>query len=261
MVEYMLKDREPRERLAAIEGLLDPGTIRLLEGLGIGGGWDCLEVGGGGGSIAAWLCQRVGGAGRVLVTDIDTRYLDALDAANLEVRRHDITSDDLPGSAFDLIHVRAVLEHLTPAGRASALRRMVAALKPDGSLLAESGDYVSWTPATQMLPERAAFFAKLSAAVFQALPPLDFFYGRHLAEELQEHGLVMIASEGRVALVRGGSPVSRIWGTVWATLGERITASGRITKQELERFVSLHHDPSFAWLGPICVAAWGRRPG
>ena len=117
-------------------------------------------MGAGAGSIAAWLCQRVGATGHVLATDLDTRFLDALDAPTLEVRRHDITTDALPEGAFDLIHIRAVLEHLPPPARAAALGRMVAALKPGGWLLAESGDYVSWTPATALPAERAACFVR-----------------------------------------------------------------------------------------------------
>jgi hypothetical protein len=66
----------------------------------------------------------------VVATDINTRFLDALDHPNLEVRRHDIIADELEESAFDLVQVRAVLMHLAEPGR--ALQRMVAALKSGG---------------------------------------------------------------------------------------------------------------------------------
>src|SRR5262245_60645354 len=102
MTEYVLQDHEALGRLRALEAALDSGTIRFLEALGTCEGWRCLEVGAGAGSIAAWLCQRVGATGHVLATDLDTRFLDALDAPNLEVRRHDITTDELPEGAFDL---------------------------------------------------------------------------------------------------------------------------------------------------------------
>ena len=49
-----------RQRLASIEAQYDPITIRSLERCDIAGGWQCLEVGAGGGSIATWLCERVG---------------------------------------------------------------------------------------------------------------------------------------------------------------------------------------------------------
>jgi hypothetical protein len=53
------------DRFIALSALFDAGTIRHLEGCGVSSGWHCLEVGGGGGSIAAWLSQRVGSRGRV----------------------------------------------------------------------------------------------------------------------------------------------------------------------------------------------------
>jgi hypothetical protein len=52
-----------RQRLDAIEAWFDPGTIRHLTERGVAPGWHCLEVGAGGGSIAAWLGDRVGPAG------------------------------------------------------------------------------------------------------------------------------------------------------------------------------------------------------
>lgn len=259
MAEYVLKNVEARQRLEAIEGLLDPGTIRLLEAIGARGGWHCLEVGAGAGSIATWLSEHVGPTGRVVATDVDTRFLDALESSNLEVRRHDIVGDELPDRAFDLVHVRAVLEHLQPSLRAAALKRMVGALKPGGWLLAESGDYVSWTPVSDPSSERAALFVKASAAVLEALP-VDMFYGRHLHSDVQAYGLVDVGGEGRVGLIRGASTVSKVWPLVWETIGERTVASGALTTHEVESFIALHDDPDFTWLGPVCMAVWGRRP-
>src|SRR4051812_45567785 len=108
------------QRFANLESIYDPRTIAFLEATGIDAGWRCLEVGGGGGSVAAWLADRVGPSGDVLVTDIDPRFLQGLAASgrpNLEVRQHDITSDRLPPDAFDLIHARLVLLHLPGADR------------------------------------------------------------------------------------------------------------------------------------------------
>jgi tRNA A58 N-methylase Trm61 len=70
--------KEASARFAALAAMLDPETIRHLEERGIGSGWHCLEVGGGGGSIATWLAARVGPPGHVLATDIDPRFLESL---------------------------------------------------------------------------------------------------------------------------------------------------------------------------------------
>ncbi len=122
--------RQARERLSLLENILDPLTIDHLQATGVGAGWRCLEVGGGLGSIAAWLCDRVGASGGVVATDIDTRFLQSLNRPNAEIHTHNIVTDELAQASFDLIHLRAVLEHLPQ--REAAFRQMIGALKPGG---------------------------------------------------------------------------------------------------------------------------------
>ena len=56
----------------------------------------------------------------------------------VEVRRHDVGADEPPAEAFDLVHARLVLVHVT--GRDRALRSMVECLRPGGWLLLEDAD-------------------------------------------------------------------------------------------------------------------------
>jgi 2-polyprenyl-3-methyl-5-hydroxy-6-metoxy-1,4-benzoquinol methylase len=149
---YLLDNaaHEARGRFHALSALFDPGTIRHLEDRSIRPGWQCLEVGGGAGSIAAWLATRVAPTGHVLVTDIDPRFLEPSDTPNVEVRQHNTVTDPLPDAAFDLIHVRAVLLHL-PA-REQVLTRLVSALKPGGWLVDEDLDAVSALPHPTIYP-------------------------------------------------------------------------------------------------------------
>jgi 2-polyprenyl-3-methyl-5-hydroxy-6-metoxy-1,4-benzoquinol methylase len=112
LVAYIL-GTDDRRRLDLLQQVHDPATIRELETLGSLSGWHCLDIGAGAGSIAVWLAQAVGNAGSVLATDLDTKFLEQLRLPNLKVARHDITSDHLPDSCFDLIHSR-LLVHLLP---------------------------------------------------------------------------------------------------------------------------------------------------
>lgn len=89
-----------RERLAAIEGELDSCSIACLTAIGVGPGWRCLEAGAGAGSIARWLSERVAPWGTVVATDLETGFLETLEATNLDVRRHYITSDPLEADSF-----------------------------------------------------------------------------------------------------------------------------------------------------------------
>ena len=110
----------------ALSALLDAGTFARVEQLGVANGWRCLEVGGGGGSVANWLADVVAPSGHVTVTDLDVARLEERD--NVTVLEHDVVSNILPGNAFDLVHARLVLFHL-PARDA--------VLRPEDVTLAE----------------------------------------------------------------------------------------------------------------------------
>ncbi len=123
---------EERTRLAGIESLWDPGSQALLDELRIGPGWRCLEVGAGGGSLVQWMASR---GAAVTAIDIDTRFIEPLACDEIEVRRVDIRTDELPRSAFDLAHARLVLEHLPD--RRQIIDTLAAALTPGGWLVIE----------------------------------------------------------------------------------------------------------------------------
>jgi 2-polyprenyl-3-methyl-5-hydroxy-6-metoxy-1,4-benzoquinol methylase len=99
-------------RLTLLETGLNPMTIRHIEDLGIAGGWNCLEVGAGRGSVAVWLAKQVGSRGKVLATDIDIKFMRDLNIPNLDVRQHDLLKDDLEENQYNLVHCRALLLHL-----------------------------------------------------------------------------------------------------------------------------------------------------
>ncbi len=82
---YAFENARPAqvERLRVLEALLDAGTFRLLEKAGVRPGWRCLEVGAGGGSVAAWLSDRAAPDGSVLATDLDTTVMHELEHPNL----------------------------------------------------------------------------------------------------------------------------------------------------------------------------------
>lgn len=264
MTSYLFDNawQQARQRLAALEAWLDPGTIRLLATLGVGEGWRCLEVGAGGGSIAAWLGERVGPRGHVLATDIDTRFLEPLTAPNLEVRRHDLARDALPEGAFDLVHARAVLEHLPE--RDHALQRLAAALRPGGWLLVEDGDFTTLLPAPGGDAAAVALVGKVWAAIrpVRAARGATDDYGRRLFGAVRALGLVDLGAEGRVAVAWGGSPLAPIMRLTVEQLRDPLLGAGEVSEQDLVRCLAVLEDPEFVWTLPTMVAVWGRRsPG
>src|SRR5580658_7434184 len=170
-------DAQASHRFAGLQASYDPVTIRQLEEIGVCAGWSCLEVGGGGGSIARWLARQVTPGGHVVVTDIDPRWFEP-DLPGIELRRHDIAADELEREAFDLAHERLVLIHLPERGR--ALRRMVESLRPGGWLLIEDFD-CTWLPLGPYGDRaQAALFSKVVGALHNVLERagLDMAYGR-----------------------------------------------------------------------------------
>ncbi len=248
---------QARERLAALEARADPRTIRQLEALGVSAGWQCLEIGGGGGSITKWLCQRVGTSGRVVATDINTRFLEALDFQNLEVRSHNIVEDELEQGAFDLVHTRAVLFHLSR--RETALERMVDALKPGGLLLVEEPDYSSCVADPRVGDVASRLFLKVHD-VAEAATGVDFKYGRRLNADVCALGLVNVGAEGRVYFGRGGTQDGQFYRLTILQARDRILGTGQISPEELDTFIALFDDPDFVWMSNVAVAVWGHRP-
>jgi hypothetical protein len=103
-------DPEAADRHDYLAEILDGLTVQRLSGLGDLTGRRCLEVGAGAGSIARRLARAAGPAGRVLATDINTRYLGP--GTDFQVLRHDLSTEPVPEGPWDVIHARMVLLHL-----------------------------------------------------------------------------------------------------------------------------------------------------
>jgi SAM-dependent methyltransferase len=245
-------------RFAALRALFDAGTIRHLEERGVTDGWRCLEVGGGGGSIAAWLSERVGPAGRVVVTDINTRFLETLRQPNLEVLQHDIVTDPLPEAAFDLVHARLVLMHLPE--RDAVLARLMAALKPGGWLLDEEFDALSQRADPALSPGEELLKTVVAMERVLAQRGVEMRFGRLLFNRLRALGLEDVDAEARLVMIAGGSIGASLVRTNFDQLREAMIESGHITAEEFERDNRRLDDPEFLTPLPTMWAAWGRRP-
>jgi SAM-dependent methyltransferase len=244
------------ERLRTLEALFDDGTFRLLDARGIRPDWRCLEVGAGGGSVARWLCAR---AGSVLATDLDTRHIAGLAEPNLEVRIHDVLEHDLPAGEFDLIHLRMVLTWLSDPE--AALARLVAALKPGGTLLAEEMEFGAVAPDPRMGPENGdLLLAALRAhdVVLAQRSGFDPHYGRRLLGDLEAAGLTRTGTEGRATMWRSGEPGGRIWEQTLRQLRGPIVETGLLTAPQIDAAIALCAD-GLSSVSPVLMAAWGTR--
>jgi SAM-dependent methyltransferase len=253
---YVFDNAAPqaRARLAALADVHDPGTIRQLVARGVADGWKCLEVGGGLGTITRWLSERVGTCGYVLTTDIDTRFLEAINRTNVDVRRHDILIDPLPAATFDVVYARLVLEHLSEPD--VALDRMVTALKPGGWLLVEDFELQS-----AGIDHSVACVSKTLAAMRQvaARAGVDPRLGLSLGQRLRDRRLLNVGHEGRVHLCHGKTAAARLLRLNFEQLREEILATG-VTASEFDADLARLDDERFEWRSPTLWSAWGQRP-
>lgn len=242
-------------RLRYMGNLLDPGTRRHIEQLGIQKGWRCLEVGAGAGTIADWLGQCVGPEGEVLSIDLDLRFHAAV-RRPVEVRQLDVTQDPLPQARFDLTHARAVVEHLPD--RCEVLRRMIATLKPGGWLVVEDSDFVTMDSAP--LPEPFKTLHEVTTREGQRKRPWwDRNCGRKLLSDFQALGLEEVRMDGAIWTMQGGTQSAEAYVLALEYGAGALVASGLIEPGTVEAALAQARRHDFAIVSPLHVIAVGRK--
>jgi SAM-dependent methyltransferase len=249
--------KEAQTRFAALSTIYDRGTIRYLEDLGVDSGWHCLEIGGGSGTIAKWLANCVGSTGHVLVTDLDTRFLESLKGPNLEVCRHNICTDPLPESAFDLIHTRLVLMHVSE--RDTALGQMISSLKPGGWLLMEEYDSCSLLPDPVANPAETTLKTHLAMLRLLQDNGVNRRYGRLLSGLLRARGLSSVGAEAQLFMWQSGSLGAAMMRANFEQLRDAMIEANYITPQQFDEDLARLNNPGFMMPSSILWSAWGRR--
>jgi SAM-dependent methyltransferase len=241
---------EERARLAGMEAQWDAGTFRHIGRLDLPQDPVCWEIGAGGGSVAAWLATR---CGHLLVTDVDTRFVEPLASSNVTVERHDLVADPLPGETFDLVHARLLLEHLPR--RDEVLDRLVGVLRPGGWLLVEDYDWTTYgnEPSSEVI-------TRVTEAViaFMVEAGFDPYLGRRLLGELRSRGLTATGAEGRTLVMDAEHPGAAFYRLSLMSLREAVIARGAVTHGEVDEVLADMDRGDRILISPTMVAAWGR---
>jgi len=202
--------------------------------------------------------------GRVLVTDIDTRFLDDVAVPHVEVVRHDVTSDPIKQDAFDLVHVRAVLEHVPDPGEVVA--RLVRALRPGGVLVLE--DLLASGPVSQAWekmvspPGQGPALTRVVQAVasgFRAVGAHPEF-ALELPAALIAAGLRDVNAELTSRLIYGGTEESTFYALTLRQIGPRLIGAGLLDPDDADQIGAFAQDPASRWLSLAMVTAWGVAP-
>lgn len=252
-------------RLSALERALDPSTRRHLERIGLGKGSRCLEVGAGGGSIAAWMASVVGAHGCVVVTDIDTSALAERfrGHANVAVRNEDVVqgvAPCAPAASFDIAHARLVLGHV--AERERAIANIARVVRPGGWVLIEDADFL-WVEVGEQpfypAPRAAACFevAKLIVG-HMAQRGYDVHWGRRIAGALRDAGLERVGGEAS-ALV-GDQALAEAMRLTIERFGTELVSAGKLEAGALRACLEALSAPDATYTGSPTFSVWGSVP-
>ena len=179
--------------------------------------------------------------------------------SQLEVTRHDVTTDAIPAARYDLIHARLVLSHLPQ--RRDVLVRLTQALRPGGWLVIEdfSGAFERGSEPADPVEAR---YRKVHVALGDFLArsndnAADF--AASLPQVLASLGLAGVGGEGRLVFGRGGSPAVRVIEAGLRQLGDQIIAAGLVDRSALDEAIVFLTTPTSVVSLPVMVSAWGQQ--
>jgi ubiquinone/menaquinone biosynthesis C-methylase UbiE len=247
--------RREQDRLRMLSRVADGRTRRALTDVGIVPGWHCCDIGSGAGTVAAWMAEQVGASGRVVSLDVDTRF-QAPSTGVIEVRNADVTRDALGTDLFDLVHARAVLQHLAP--REAILDKMIAAAKPGGWIVVSDVDWIQYD--AQPVPEPFATLSRVLRDLSSSQHGYDGTWGRMLIDALTTRGLDEVNGRGEVWTMRGGTDSAEWYVSALDRAIDVLPAEVFPAGFDPRAAIAQARQPGFAILSPISITAWGRKP-
>lgn len=254
---YILDDAATVEyqRLDLMSKILDPWTRGYMKEIGVGPGWQCLELGSGNGSVAEWLCKKVGPAGSVTAVDINPILVELIPAQNLTVQRADIRTDALRENSYDPVSCRALLHQISEYAPL-ALEKMAAAVKPGGWLLVQEPDF-HLAPTTE--PEAWA-------ATWRALirwgqdNGVDWLIGRLLPGMMSKLAIGRPQAKTDVQNFRGTDRGALYFKLFFAEVRERVIESGQVDAATFDAAAALLDDPEYWTQCWMMTAVWVQKP-
>ena len=243
-----------RERLGMLAAVRDPKTFAELDTIGIRTGMQVLEVGAGSGSVSKWFASQVGEEGTVWSIDIDLQFHAEM-PPNVLVKELDIENDPIPQESFDLIHARAVLQHLP--SRESMIPKFIAALKPGGWLVLEDGQFMGF--GEQGLEEPYKTIHKIMSAGSQE-EWRDPNFGIQILDRMRNFGLVNLDVVGDVWAMRPNEPSGEWWFLALERALPRLIQAEFITETDAQAILEQVRDPEFVMLSPTSLITMGMKP-
>ncbi|WP_273908590.1 class I SAM-dependent methyltransferase [Enterobacter bugandensis] len=239
-------------RLRTLEYAFDPLSQTVFEQLNLPGKPAILDIGAGAGSLAGWLAWRYPDA-TITATDIDTRFL--TDIPNVQVRAHNVVTDDFPAASFDVVHIRALLCHLTE--REDVLNRAITWVRPGGWLVIED---VSLQPSLRTTNPLFRKIAQAGITLLEQTIGSDMLWADTLPTRLRERGLSNIGYHTLEGCIGDNSPADAFWAATTAQAGPALLKCGLLSQNDLDSMANLRADPEFTDTALTFISTWGQVP-
>ena len=255
-----------RDRLRRQSEELRALSAALLDRVGVGRGWNAIDLGCGPSGIIDLLAGRVGPEGHLTGLDVNPAnvalardFTDELGLVNADVAEGDARRTGLPPSSFDLAHARTLL--VTIPDPAAVVAEMVRLVRPGGWVAAvepDGGGSVCYPPHPA--------WDRLSLIYWSSWQSdgADLFIGRRLPELLRQAGLVDIGVEARAEIYPAGHSRRTVGPDLIRSMRPKIVERGIASEQELDELdkaVREHfNDPHTLGMPNLLFLAWGRKP-
>jgi SAM-dependent methyltransferase len=265
-VYYLATGSAGEKRLALLEQVYGPDAARIMLSIGIPRGGRIADLGCGTGNTLRWFAEQVGEAGEVTGLDFSAEQLaiaqaraEAAGHRNIRVVEGSIYETGLPRGAFDVVHCRFVLCHLSRP--MDALREMAALCKPGGLVIAFDVDLEGLfsVPETRAYARtRELFFARNSLRgadprLGLKLPRMFLEAGLHTPETAIVHPIYL----------RGER--KRLWEYSLLEAGAYTVEKGICTQAELDALAAdlaaIAADETIAVAQGSMPVTWARKPG
>jgi SAM-dependent methyltransferase len=260
---YPIQHRDGEiQRLHIQAAAMAPDCAVMLERIGVGPGWRCLDLGCGPGGITALLSARVGPLGRVVGLDADAVFLDHARRnapANVTFVQGDAYHPDLPAGSFDLVHLRFVAS--TAGDPETLLREAIRLARPGGVVALQEPDMA----ALNCYPPHPAWEALKSAlqGAFSSVGA-DICLAQRLFLLARKAGLVDVQYRPFLIGVRAGDPWIDYLPATVESLRATIIDRGLMTENALDTALAecrTHlRDPDTVFTSYVVAQVWGRTP-
>jgi ubiquinone/menaquinone biosynthesis C-methylase UbiE len=219
------------ERLHAQGDALAADARIMLDRIGVGPAWRCLDLGCGPRGITDLLCARVGETGRVVGLDADDIFLgharqhaQALGFGNVEFVAGDVFHTGLPAASFDFVHTRFVA---CTVGHAEELLAECARLTRPGGCVAFQESHMA---TLNCYPAHPAW-ERLQRAFAKVFPYIagDAWSGHDLYRMLPQAGFENVQYRPFVVGFRPGDPMADYLPATMESVRSAVLEKGLLT--------------------------------